>query len=168
MSWHWAQGSPPPWAQGGLAHRSRENALLCLQAVQWRAGEAGVSIVHANYDCSNAFASTKRALLRATAWKYATEADQPFALGASANTQLSMQCADEWLYAETTVGAQMGCTLCPRQFNDVYNSYVDQWVQGERERGAHQIWHDTVHPITGTKRDLALNTFMDDITRAHA
>eukprot|EP00959_Pyramimonas_sp_CCMP1952_P216734 4532462-Pyramimonas_sp.AAC.1 len=74
MAWHWGihkrgpQPDHPPWAQGGLAHRSRGNAILRLQATQWRAGEAGVRIVRTNYDCSNAFASTKRGLLEATAW----------------------------------------------------------------------------------------------------
>eukprot|EP00959_Pyramimonas_sp_CCMP1952_P218251 4565179-Pyramimonas_sp.AAC.1 len=80
---------------------------------------------------------------------------------------MSMQCADEWLHAETAVGAQIGLTLCPRQFNGVYNLHVDQWVQDEKERDGHQTWHDTVNPITGTKHDLALNSFMDDITRTH-
>eukprot|EP00959_Pyramimonas_sp_CCMP1952_P364100 7624869-Pyramimonas_sp.AAC.1 len=70
-----------------------------------------MSIVHTNYDCSSAFASTKRGLSEATAWRYATDADQPFALGAMCNTQLSMRCADDWLHAETTEGAQMGFTL---------------------------------------------------------
>eukprot|EP00959_Pyramimonas_sp_CCMP1952_P173760 3630768-Pyramimonas_sp.AAC.1 len=79
-----------------------------------------------------------------------------------------MRCADEWLHAETTVGAQMGITLCPRQFNDVYNLYVDKWLQSERDRDIHQTWHDTLNPVTDTWHDLALNTFMDDVTRAHA
>eukprot|EP00959_Pyramimonas_sp_CCMP1952_P193401 4044647-Pyramimonas_sp.AAC.1 len=46
----------PVWAQGGLAARSRGNALICLLGSKWRAEVAGVSIVVSNYDCTNAFA----------------------------------------------------------------------------------------------------------------
>eukprot|EP00959_Pyramimonas_sp_CCMP1952_P316112 6616161-Pyramimonas_sp.AAC.1 len=64
MAWHSGihlRGSPPshaPWAQGGLPHRCRENAILCVQAAQWRAAQGGVSTITTKYDGTNAFAAT--------------------------------------------------------------------------------------------------------------
>eukprot|EP00959_Pyramimonas_sp_CCMP1952_P091664 1918910-Pyramimonas_sp.AAC.2 len=53
----------PDWAHGGLKYRGREEAILTLQTAQWRCREAKVSHVTTNFDCTNAFASTKRSLL---------------------------------------------------------------------------------------------------------
>eukprot|EP00959_Pyramimonas_sp_CCMP1952_P150449 3148747-Pyramimonas_sp.AAC.1 len=67
----------------------------------------------------------------------------------------------------TTTGSQMGFTTAPRQFNDGYNIYVEKWNTQERQDPRQRL-HDTPHPITGKVCDLALNTFMGDITKTHA
>eukprot|EP00959_Pyramimonas_sp_CCMP1952_P190111 3977060-Pyramimonas_sp.AAC.1 len=48
----------PPWAQGGLPHRCRENSIATIMTTVWKAEQHGYSTVFTNYDCSNAFAST--------------------------------------------------------------------------------------------------------------
>eukprot|EP00959_Pyramimonas_sp_CCMP1952_P192715 4029629-Pyramimonas_sp.AAC.1 len=74
-----------------------------------------------------------------------------------------MEAADGTVTTATTTGAQMGFTLCPRQFDDSYNIYVGKWNDLLRE-DPNQKPHDTFHPITGVRHDLAIYTFMDDIT----
>ncbi|CAK0802171.1 unnamed protein product, partial [Prorocentrum cordatum] len=61
-------------------------------------------------------------------------------------------------------GAQMGFTLAPRDFNDVYNPVVSEWLDGEREQEG-QCINDTLHPISMKMLDLSISTFMDDITK---
>ena len=131
------QPDHPAWAHGGLAHRSRENALTCISSLQWRADQSGDSAVHSNYDCTNAFASTKRALLEVYASKYAREEDQAHAVRAIQYPTFSMHCPEGWQHFQSIQGAQMVFTLSPRQFNDCYNPYVEKW--NENIRGVYQI-----------------------------
>eukprot|EP00959_Pyramimonas_sp_CCMP1952_P031768 666387-Pyramimonas_sp.AAC.1 len=59
MSWHAGihrRGTPfqhATWAQGGLPHRCRENALATLMTMKWKAEQLGYSSVYTSYDCSN-------------------------------------------------------------------------------------------------------------------
>ncbi|CAK0891548.1 unnamed protein product [Prorocentrum cordatum] len=127
------------------------------------AAQGGVSTITTNYDGTNAFAATNRALLRAVAFRQAHEHDQRFAMAAIDHSTLTLEAADGTVEAESTTGAQMGFTLCPRQFNDAYNLYVTKWWEQGRA-DPDQIIHDTTNPVAGNTHDLALNTFMDDIT----
>eukprot|EP00959_Pyramimonas_sp_CCMP1952_P375389 7862451-Pyramimonas_sp.AAC.1 len=85
----------PHFAHGGLAHRSRENAVLALLATKWRCEQAGKSLIMSSSDCTNAFASSDRALLREHIDRTAEEHDLPHAYGALEHTALSIQAADE-------------------------------------------------------------------------
>ena len=64
---------------GGLARRSGENAIAAASAVQWRANQCQLSAITTNYDCANAFAATKKALLETLGWKTSADEDQLYA-----------------------------------------------------------------------------------------
>eukprot|EP00959_Pyramimonas_sp_CCMP1952_P259616 5428304-Pyramimonas_sp.AAC.1 len=133
---------------------------------KWKAEQHGYSTVFTNYDCPNAFASAHKSLLQAVAFKRADEWDKPRAANAIGYTTLTMDTAEGETTMATTTGSQMGFTTAPRQFNGGYTIYVEKWNTQERQ-GPRQRLHDTPRPITGKVCDLALNTFMDDITTTH-
>ena len=108
----------------------------------------GDSLVHSNYDCTNAFASTKRSLLQTFAFRYACEDDQTHAMGAIEYPTFSMYCPEGWQHFESCQGAQMGFMLSPRQFNDCYNPYVDKWNTCTRVEDAEGCSdYDAVDPV---------------------
>ena len=96
------------WAQGGLAHRSRENAIITTSAAQRRAAQGNLGSIATNYDGTNAFAATKKASLETVAWKTSEEHDKLFALEAVRRTTLGMEASDGWVHMQTASGAQMG------------------------------------------------------------
>ena len=106
----------------------------------------GDGLVHSNYDCTNAFASTKRVLLKAYAYKHASEDDKAHATRAIDYPTFSMYCPEGWQHFESTQGAQMGFTLSPRQFNDCYNPIVEAWNDHTRE-GCTDHPYDTTDPV---------------------
>ena len=62
----------------------------------------------------------------------------------------------------------MGFAMRTRQFNGACIWHVGRWIQAERNRVPSQATHDAANPITGQKRDSALNALTDDTTPARA
>eukprot|EP00959_Pyramimonas_sp_CCMP1952_P420995 8819005-Pyramimonas_sp.AAC.1 len=66
-----------------------------------------------NFDCTNAFASTNRELLREQIDRAAEEFDLPHAYGALGHAALPRQAAGERVDLKSSKGAQMGLALAP-------------------------------------------------------
>eukprot|EP00959_Pyramimonas_sp_CCMP1952_P144394 3022659-Pyramimonas_sp.AAC.1 len=111
-------------------------------------------------------AGTSREPLCDLVERQAIERDKKFAVGAIVHQSLSIRAPNGMARLQSHTGTQMGLTLAPRDFNDIYNEHVEEWVEGEHEHGHHELL-ETEHPITNTDHSLSLSLFMDDIAKIH-
>ena len=63
--------------------------------------------------------------------------------------------------------AQVGFTLALRDFNDYYNSRVQQWLQRLRTVDCTNSWVEAINPCAPSQKlvDSNCTTFMDDVCR---
>eukprot|EP00959_Pyramimonas_sp_CCMP1952_P009521 198721-Pyramimonas_sp.AAC.1 len=152
MAWH--SGTPsrttgawaPTWAQGGIAHRSRESSTTIIMCNKWRAECKENSPIVSNYDCTDAFAATERHRLEVQAEEQACPEDAPCAVASVRQQTMTIETSYDTLDIRSITGSQMGYTTAPRDFMNTYNKEVEEWRMGGRGHGEHILFFPN-HPV---------------------
>lgn len=160
------QPTPPPWAHGGLAHRSFESAVIVMGVQAWHQAQYGRSQVTMLYDSTNAFGCLSAEDHDEAVGRLFGPTDAEYEKDFHKQQLVSIGTMEGYVEVKVGEGTLMGSSAAPAKFVNAYDQRLLAW---ERDLLRHdRVCLDTtaIHPVAARKVQLGLTTFVDNIARA--